>query len=111
MVASGCAYTKTSIPLNLNPTVNKPLQNVSAKTLSIAAVQDNRSVMDKCVVVQKQNAYGTTKGAYVAPRPVSEIFQEALIKALEANKFPVSPGKGVLRLDTTIEEIDLIVIS
>jgi uncharacterized lipoprotein YajG len=109
LLATGCVMTKTSLPITLHPAVNQPLVAANG-SLKVDEVKDLRTVSDKTVVVQKVNGYGRkTRGAYVAQKPVGEIFRDALTAALQQNNFPVSQT-GTMALQTTIEEIDFDVL-
>lgn len=106
---TGCAFTKTPLPITLHAAVNQPLTAANG-SLKVDEVKDLRTVTDKTVVVQKVNAYGQkTRGAYVAQKPVGEIFRDALTAALQENNFPLNQN-GAMTLQTTIEEIDFDVL-
>jgi hypothetical protein len=97
----------------MRPNVEKPLTSASEKTLKVAPVEDTRTVTDKKVAFQKVNGYGAkTSGAYVADRPIADIFHDALVSALQSNRFPVNDNaSGSLRLNTTIEDFDFAVLT
>jgi uncharacterized lipoprotein YajG len=110
VLATGCALTNSSLPITLAPTVNQPLGSATG-SLKVEEVKDERTVSDKAVVVQKVNSYGQRmRGAYVAQKPVGDIFRDALTSALEQNKFPLNPN-GTMSLNTTIEDVDFQVLT
>jgi uncharacterized lipoprotein YajG len=110
LLFTGCAWTNSSLPITISPTVNQPLTGTPKGSLKIAPVKDERTVSDKAVVMQKVNGYGQrTSGAYVAQKPVAEIFRDALVAALQENKFPVSEN-GTMVLQATIEDVDFQVL-
>lgn len=112
LFGSGCALTNSSLPITLAPSVQQPIQPAPDKNLKIGAVEDNRTVSDKAVVFQKVNAYGQkTRGAYIAQKPIGDIFQDALVASLRGNRFPVNDAPGNLRLLTTIEDVDYEVLT
>ena len=87
IVASGCAFTRTETKISFSPSVSLPLKAERKAALEVAEVKDSRPVKDKSVVIHKQNAYGTTTGAYVSRTPVSEILRNGLIEAFKFNGF------------------------
>jgi ABC-type uncharacterized transport system auxiliary subunit len=90
VLLNGCAWTKTPVNIVLAPQPTQPLRGEAKSSLKVGEVKDSRFTSDPAVLVQKQNAYGKTTGAYVAQRPVAELLREALVVALETNSFRVA---------------------
>lgn len=107
---SGCAWTRTPVQMSLAPQINQPVRKPLKVALEVAPVKDTRPVSGPLVLIQKQNAYGKTTGAYVTPKPVAEIFREGLETALKQNGFETTNGTPYL-LESTIQGFDSDVIA
>jgi len=102
---SGCAWTQTPVQMSLAPRVNQPVRKPLKAALEVAPVKDTRPVDNPSVLIQKQNAYGKTTGAYVTPKPVAEIFRDGLETALKQNGFETTNGTPYV-LESTIQGYD-----
>ncbi len=107
---TGCAWTKTPVQMTLSPRLNQPLREPVKAALEIAPVKDARPVKDASVLIQKQNAYGKTTGAYVTEKPVAEIFGNGLKSALVQNGFETANGTKYA-LETEIQGFDYEIIA
>lgn len=106
LLLSGCAWTKTPANISLSPKQSVPLNSPAKATLRVTEVKDTRSISDPTVIVQKRNAYGKTTGAYVAERPVKEIFHAALEATLRTNAFNLSSANSDYELKAEIKGIE-----
>jgi len=106
---TGCAWTQTPVNMTLVPKIDQPLKDSSKAALKVAPVADTRSVADKSVLIQKQNAYGNTTGAYVTQKPVAEIFSDGLKTALKQGGFETTNGTQYV-LGSTIQGFDTQII-
>ena len=55
--------------------------------MALGDFKDTRLVMDGFVLVQDENAYGPTEGAFVTEKPVAEIFRDGVRMALKQDGF------------------------
>ena len=101
---SGCAFSKTPVKIVLSPKATQPLSSAKA-AIQVGEVKDDRTKSDPRAVWQKANAHGTTSGAFVADRPVSELFREAIEAALRANSFNVIASETSYELKTQIMDL------
>ena len=102
---TGCAWTRTPVEMSLAPKVNQPVKQPEKATLTVAPVKDTRPVKDGLVLMQKQNEYGNTTGAYVTTNPVAEIFGDGLEATLKQNGFESANGMPYV-LESTIQGFD-----
>ena len=102
---TGCAWTKTPVQMTLAPKMNQPSKESPKAALKVAPVADNRPVADKTVLIQKQNAYGNTTGAYVTQKPVAEIFCDGLETALKQSGLETTNGTQYV-LESKIQGFD-----
>jgi ABC-type uncharacterized transport system auxiliary subunit len=86
-LVTGCAFSRTETRLQFTPTVNQPLKQDHKEYLAVGEMKDSRPVKDPNVLIHKQNAYGTTSGAYVTKRPVADLVKDGVAEALEKNGF------------------------
>ncbi len=104
VLLSGCAFTKTPVKIVLSPGPTQPL--ISSKAaLNVGEVKDERTKSDPRAVWQKANAYGPTSGAFVADRPVADLFRDAVEAALRANAFQVAATGATYELKTQIVDL------
>jgi hypothetical protein len=89
---TGCAFSRTSVQVNLAPRVDQPLRVEQKASLEVGDIKDSRLVTDNFVLLQKANAYGPTEGAFVADKPVAEIFRNGLAATLQQNGFMTTNG-------------------
>jgi hypothetical protein len=87
---TGCVFKRTPVQLTLAPKVNQPLASEPKASLQLGRFNDSRLVTDEFVLLQKENGYGTTEGAYVTEKPVAEILRDGLMMALEQNGFRIT---------------------
>lgn len=104
---SGCAFSKTPVKIVLAPGATKPLTSEPKAGLQIGEVKDERTTSDPRAVWQKANAYGTTSGAYVADRPVAELFRDALASTLKENSFRIGPTDAAYELKAHITDLKI----
>ena len=96
---TGCVFQRKTAPLSaLAPQAGQPLKAGAGASLSIGDIKDTRLVTDGFVLMQDENAYGLTEGAFVTEKPVAEIFRDGLRGALEQNGFRITqPAQYELR--------------
>lgn len=103
---SGCAFSRTETQVNFTPKINEPLKAERKSSLVVGQIKDSRTVSDANVLIHKENAYGTTSGAYVTKTPVAEILKNGLAEALKQNGF-ISTDAGKYELRGDIQEFSL----
>lgn len=113
VVASGCAFTRTTVNVRLSPTAAKPLGQIPVAQLVVGQIEDTRPVGDKFVLTQKYNGYGQrTSGAYVTKEPVTDIFKQGLLNVLQSNGFTqAATNLATLELKANIQDFDHDVIT
>jgi hypothetical protein len=84
---TGCVFMRKPVSLTLAPQVNQPLPSGPKASLALGDFKDTRLVTDGFVLVQDENAYGPTEGAFVTEKPVAEIFRDGVRMALEQDGF------------------------
>jgi hypothetical protein len=89
---TGCVFQRTAVQLTLAPKVNQPLAAEPKAALELGNFKDTRLVTDGFVLLQKENGYGPTEGAYVTEKPLAEIVRDGLRAALEQNSFRLTNG-------------------
>jgi hypothetical protein len=87
---AGCVFKQTPVQLTLAPKINQPLASEPKASLQLGRFKDSRLVTDEFVLLQKENGFGTTEGAYVTEKPVAEILRDGLMMALEQNGFRIT---------------------
>ena len=106
---TGCVFQRKTVQLTLAPKVDQPLKSSAGLPLAIGNFKDTRLVTDGFVLMQDENAYGLTEGAFVTEKPVAEIFRDGLTAALEQNGFRLTlPAQYELRGDLQSSGISLI---
>jgi hypothetical protein len=99
---TGCAFTRTPVKVAFGPVAGNPLKAGTKTALEIGTISDARQVTDGMVLYQKMNAYGTTSGAYVTEKPVTEVFKDGLTAALQQNGF-MNPNPAKYQLTAEIK--------
>ncbi|HTY86814.1 MAG TPA: hypothetical protein VMB80_05055 [Candidatus Acidoferrum sp.] len=89
-LATGCVFMRKPVTLTLAPPAGQPLPAGSKASLALGEFKDTRLVTDGFVLVQDENAYGPTEGAFVTEKPVAELFRDGLRSALEQDGFPIT---------------------
>lgn len=103
---SGCAWTKTPVNIVLTPGLTEPLKEPAKTAVRVGDVKDERVISDPRAVTQKYNAYGKTTGAYLAQKPVTELFREAIETALKTNAFKVAASGTAYELKAQIQDYE-----
>jgi hypothetical protein len=97
---AGCAFSRTPVPVTVAPGAGHPLKAPLKASVELGDIRDNRPVVDGLILLQKSNVNGLTTGAYVAERPVADIFGDSLNAALRQNGFEATNETHyVLRCD------------
>jgi hypothetical protein len=106
---TGCVFKRTPVELTLAPRVNAPLASAPRAALELGTFKDTRLVTDGAVLVQKENGFGPTEGAYVTEKPVAEILRDGLGTALEQNGFRLTSG-APYRLQGDIQSSGIVAV-
>jgi len=87
---SGCATTLDEVRLNYHTPaeIASSFQSPPNSPIRMGTVSDKRGYENPRLLVYKQNLHGdTTKGGYLAEKPVSSVLEDALKEALTKAKF------------------------
>lgn len=111
-LATGCAFSKTKTHVSFLPRVSQPLASSAKASLEVADFKDSRPVGDKTFLVHKKNGYGqTTSGAFVAQKPIADIFRDGVVESLKKNNFQLPASSGKYVLNGEIQDFDFDVIT
>jgi hypothetical protein len=104
-LASGCAFTTTTIPINFKPQPEAEKVNAD-KTITVEQLQDQRGT-DLHLLANKGVQFKTS-GAYVTEKPIATIVTDAIKDTLTALNYKIAEEHGdlilsgdLLRLDST----------
>lgn len=110
IVFFGCATTLNEVNLNYHvpdeiiPTFQSPPSTV----IRMGSVSDKRGYENPRLLVHKQNVHGdTTKGGYLAEKPISIVLEDALKEALIKAKFNIGNEKSDFELSGELLDFDL----
>jgi hypothetical protein len=106
----GCATTMSEVNLNYHAPeeIVSAFQSPLSAAIRIGTVSDKRGYENPRLLVHKQNMHrDTTKGGYLAEKPISIVLEDALKEALTKANFNIDSEKTVFELNGELLDFDI----